>query len=94
VNEPLGSRPVRLRCYALGSLDVHGMKGLLSVLDVKTDRIYDAVSAGKRIRDRSLVVNIGRYGLKLRIIRADMSVSPIRMPGSKPTYISRAASAA
>jgi hypothetical protein len=35
----------------LGTLDVHGMKGLLSVLDVKTDRIYNAVSAGKRIRD-------------------------------------------
>jgi hypothetical protein len=42
VNEPLGSRPVRLGCYPLGSLDVNGMKGLLSALDVKTDRIYDA----------------------------------------------------
>ena len=51
MNEPLGSRPARLRCYPLGSLDVHGMKGLLSVLDVKTDRIYNAVSASKRIRD-------------------------------------------
>jgi hypothetical protein len=30
---------------------VNGMKGLLFVLDVKTDRIYNAVSAGNRIRD-------------------------------------------
>jgi hypothetical protein len=35
----------------LSRLDVNGMKGLLSVLDVKTDRIYNAVGAGKRIRD-------------------------------------------
>ena len=42
MNEPLGSRPVRLGCYPLGALDVNGMKGLLSALDVKTDRIYDA----------------------------------------------------
>jgi hypothetical protein len=51
VNEPLGARPARSRRYPLGRLDVHGMKGFLSVLDVKTNRIYDAVSADKRIRD-------------------------------------------
>ena len=41
----------RLGCYPLGRLDVNGMKSLLSVLDVKADRIYNAVSAGKCIRD-------------------------------------------
>jgi hypothetical protein len=51
VNQPFDSGPVRLSRYPLGSLDVNGMKGLLSVLEVKTDRIYNAVSAGQRIRD-------------------------------------------
>jgi hypothetical protein len=51
VREPLDSSSVCLSCYPLGSLDVHGMKGLLSVLDVKTDRIDHAVSAGKGIGD-------------------------------------------
>jgi hypothetical protein len=51
VNKPFDSGPVRLSCYPLGRLDVNGMKSLLSVLDVKTDRIYNAVSAGQRIRD-------------------------------------------
>jgi hypothetical protein len=37
--------------YPLGSLDVNGMKSLLSVLDVKANRIYNAVDPGKRIRD-------------------------------------------
>ena len=50
------------------------------MLDVKTDRIYNAIGAGKRIGDRPLVVNVGLYGLKLRIIRTKLSVSPIRMP--------------
>ena len=51
MNKPLDSGPVRLSCYPLGRLDVNGMKSLLSVLDVKADRIYNAVSAGQRIRD-------------------------------------------
>ena len=80
MNEPFDSSPVRLRCYPLGSLDVTGMKSLQSVLDVKTDCIYNAVSAGKPIRYRSFVVNVGLYGLKLRIIRTKLSISPIRMP--------------
>ena len=51
VSQPLDSGSERLSCYALGSLDVHGMKSLPSVLDVKTDCIYHAVSAGKGMRD-------------------------------------------
>lgn len=80
MNEPLRSGPARLRCHPLGRLDVHGMKTLLSVLDVKADRIYDAVSASKRIRDRLLVVNVGLYGLKLQIISTKLPECPIRMP--------------
>jgi len=79
MKEPFDTGPARLHCHSLGRLDVNGMKSLLSVLDVKTDCIYDAVSAGKRIRDRSLVVNIGLNASKLRI-RAKPNVSPIRMP--------------
>jgi hypothetical protein len=84
VDEPFDSGPARLRCHPLGCLDVNGMKSLPSVLDVKTDRIYNAVSVGKRICYRSLVVNIGLHGLMLRIIRTKLSVSPIRMPGRDP----------
>ena len=51
MREPLHSGSVCLSCYPLGRLDVYGMKGLLSVLDVKTDRIYHAVSASKCIGD-------------------------------------------
>ena len=53
MDQPLDSGPVRLSCYPLGRLDVNGMKSLLSVLDVKANRIYNAVGAGKRNRDRS-----------------------------------------
>jgi len=56
------------------------MKRLRSALDVKTNRIYHAISAGKRIRDGPLVVNIGLYGLKLRIISTRQGVALIRMP--------------
>lgn len=51
MNEPFDPGPVRLRGYPLGRLDVNGMKSLSSVLDVKTDCICNAVSAGKRVRD-------------------------------------------
>jgi hypothetical protein len=51
VGEPFDSGSMRLSCYPLGGLDVHGMKSLLSVLDVKTHRIYHPVSAGKCIGD-------------------------------------------
>jgi hypothetical protein len=35
----------------LGRRDVNGVKSLLSLLDVKADRIYDAISAGERLHD-------------------------------------------
>ena len=80
MNESFDSGPARLRCHPLGRIDVNGMKSFLSVLDVKTDRIYDAVSAAKRIRNRSLVVNIGLDGLQLRIVKSEQPVPPIQMP--------------
>jgi hypothetical protein len=80
VNEPFDSSPMRLNRHQLGRLDVHGMKGLLSVLNVKADRIYNSVSTGKRIRDRPLVSNIGLDGSKLRIITTKLSVPTIWMP--------------
>ena len=51
MNKPFDSGPVRLGCYPLSRLDVNGMKSLLSVLDVKANRIYNAVGAGSRVRD-------------------------------------------
>ena len=51
MNKPFDSGPLRLGCYPLSRLDVNGMKSLLSVLNVKANRIYNAVGAGKRIRD-------------------------------------------
>ena len=49
--QTVDSSPVRLNCYPLSRLDMNGMKSLRSVLEVKTDRIYNAVSAGQRLRD-------------------------------------------
>jgi hypothetical protein len=51
VNKPVDSGPVRLGCYPLSRLDVNGMKSLPSVLDVKADRIYNAIGAGERLGD-------------------------------------------
>jgi hypothetical protein len=51
VNEPIDTSTVCLSRYPLGRLDANGMKGLLSVLDVKANRIYNSVGTGKRIRD-------------------------------------------
>ena len=80
MDESFDSSPVRLNRYSPGGLDVDGMKRLRSPLDVKTDRIYNAVSAGKRIRDGPLVVNVGFYELKLRIISTRQGIPLIRMP--------------
>ena len=71
---------MRLSCYPLGRFDVHGMKSLPSVLDVKTDRIYHTVGADKRIGYRTLVVNVGPDRLKLLIIKSEQPMTPIRMP--------------
>jgi hypothetical protein len=60
------------------------MKSLLSVLDVKTDRIYHPVSAGKCIGDWPLVVNVGFDRLKLRIIKTKQPVPSIGMPWCYP----------
>ncbi|HWX32525.1 MAG TPA: hypothetical protein VNZ53_34480 [Steroidobacteraceae bacterium] len=51
MNQPFDSGPARLSCYPLSRLDVNGMEGLLSALDIKADRIYHAVGAGQRLRD-------------------------------------------
>ena len=80
MNKPFDPGPARVSCHPFGSLDVNGMKRFLSVLDVKTDRIDSGVSAGKRVCNRSVVVDVGPDGLKLRIIRTNLSVSPIRTP--------------
>ena len=59
---------------------MHGVKRLPSVLDVKTDRIHHAVSAGDGVSDRSLIVNVSLDRLKLRIVKSEQPVPPIRMP--------------
>jgi hypothetical protein len=49
MNEPLNAGSLRLDCDPLGGLDMNRVKGLPSALDVKTDRIYRAVSISKRL---------------------------------------------
>jgi hypothetical protein len=51
VNEPIDTGTECLSRYPSGSIDVNGMKRLLSVFDVKANGIYNAVGAGKRICD-------------------------------------------
>ena len=80
MNEPIDAGTECLSRDPLSRLDVNGMKSLPSVLDVKANRIDNAVGAGKRLGDRPLVVNVGPYGLKLRTIRTKQSAPPIRMP--------------
>ena len=80
MSEPVDSGSVGLSCYPFGTLDMYGMKRLLSALDIKTDRIYRTVSAGKGADDRLLVVNIGGDRLKLRIIKREQPGRSIRMP--------------
>jgi hypothetical protein len=63
---------------------MHGMKGLASALDVKTDRVHHAIGAGEGSGDRTLVVNVGLDRLKLRIIRAKQRAALIRMPRCNP----------
>ena len=48
MNEPFDSSLVRLGRYTFGGLDMYGMKRLLSAFDVKADRVYNGVSAGKK----------------------------------------------
>ena len=69
-----GKRPADEACLSGDPscrFDMDGMKCFPSVLDVKTNRIYDSVSASHRISDGSLVMNIGFDGLKLRIIDSE-----------------------
>ncbi len=80
MREPLNASSARLSRHPLGSLDVHGMKSLLSVLDIKTDRIDHTVSASKGIGDCLLAVNVGLDRLQLRIVRTKQPMPPIRMP--------------
>ena len=67
VNKPFDPSPAGLGCYKLGRLDVNGVKRLPSALAIKADRVHDTVGADQRIRDGSLVVNVGRYGLKSHV---------------------------
>jgi hypothetical protein len=71
VYEPLHPSEACLSSDPLRRFDMDGMKRFPSVLDVKTNRIHDTVSAGHRISDRTLVVNIGFNELKLRIIESE-----------------------
>jgi hypothetical protein len=59
---------------------MHGMKCFPSVLDVKTNRIYDTISASKSINNRSLVMNIGLDGSNFWIVKSEKSVRSIRVP--------------
>ena len=66
-------------CGPLAPTLMHGMKSLLSVFDIKTDRIYCSISANKRIGDRPLIVNVGFNRLKLRIIGIKQRLGPFQM---------------
>ena len=79
MRNPLDSGLVCLNCYPFGRIDVHGMKRLLSVLDVKTDRIHHTISADNGIGDGPFIVDVGLDRLEMRIIEREQTSSPIRM---------------
>src|SRR5262249_18899416 len=80
MDKPFHSGPARQNCHPLGSLDMHRVKRLPSVLDVETDRIDRAISVGQSANARSLVVNIGSDRSKFRIAGTEQSTTAIRMP--------------
>jgi hypothetical protein len=80
MDKVLDPSPLRLNCYALGGLDVDGMKCLVTTLNVKADGIYHCVSASNRISDRPFVANVRLDRLNVRIIRAEKSLTAFRMP--------------
>src|SRR2546421_8404855 len=84
MREAFHSGSACLSGYPLSRLDMHGMKRLLSVLDIKADRIHHTIGAGKHIGDRPIVVDIGLDRLKLRIIETEQLVPAIRVPGCNP----------
>ena len=51
MREPLHSGSTCLIRHSLSSLDMHGMEGFAAMLDVKTDRIHNAVSVSNYIGD-------------------------------------------
>ena len=79
MGESFDAGSVCLTCHPLGGLDVYGMKCLLFVFDVKTDRIYRTISAGEYIGDRLLVVDVSLHRLQLRIIRTEQLLAPFQM---------------
>jgi hypothetical protein len=84
MDQPFRSGSACLSGYPFGRLDMHGMKRLLSMLDVKTDCIHHTVSASKGVGDGPIVVDVGLDRLKLRIIKTKQLVPPIGMPGCNP----------
>ncbi len=84
LDEALDAGPLRLTCHSLGGLDVHGVKRVPPALDIKADRIDRAGSAGERIGDGLLVVDIGLDRLQQRIIGTEQFAAALRMPGGNP----------
>jgi hypothetical protein len=80
MSEPFHASAACLSSYPVGRLYMYGMKGLLSVLDVKTDRIHHTISADNGIGDGPFIVDVGLDRLEMRIIEREQTRSPIRMP--------------
>jgi hypothetical protein len=63
---------------------MHGLECLPPALDVQTDRIHHAVGALDGSRHRAILMDVGAYGLHLRIIAAEQSTAAIGMAGRDP----------
>ena len=77
--EPLASSLLRLRRYALSSFDMDGMKRLTSTLDIKTDCVHHAISAGNGPSDRWLAVYIRFDRFDLGIVGPEQLSASIGM---------------
>jgi len=51
MREPLDSGSACLGCHPFGRFDMHGMKRLVSVLDIEADRIHHTESARNDLGD-------------------------------------------
>src|SRR5262249_49009007 len=79
LDESLHSVLLGSRREATRRFDVHGMKSLAVPFHVETDRVDHRENAGNRIGDSLFIVNVGRDGLKARIVRAEQLASAVGM---------------
>ena len=80
MDEPLNSGCVGKTRQPRRRIDVHGLKGLVAMLDIETDGVHHSVGAANRTGHGLLVVDIPNNRQQIRVIARKELVAPVRMP--------------